>query len=141
VAKSDKLMYDTAAKEMLMLATRDSDHHTDHELGLFKWRQETHLCRFSTPYSEKPYIVSIYKIASGLDPRLTRSLKSQAQMPVFRVHPRVEFLGRKYLLGVTGDQLILLSGEDIIYCLVHPKRGSDRTYRSGADGMDFGGRK
>jgi hypothetical protein len=135
---SPKTMYDTAAKEMLMLATRDSDHHQEHLLGLFKWRQETHLCRFSTPYPEKPYILSIHKIASGLDPHLTKSLRNQSHMPVFKVHPKVEFLGKNYLLGLASDMLILLSGEDIVYCLVHPKKGVDASYRSGTDTMDLG---
>ena len=90
--QSTKSMYDTAAKEMLMLATRDSAHAADHNLGLFKWRQGTYFCRFKTPYPEKPYIVSIHKIASGLDAYLTKSLQSQNQMPVFKVHHKVEFL-------------------------------------------------
>src|SRR5262245_17917511 len=114
-------MYDTAAREMLMLATRDSAHTADHALGIFNWRRETHFCRFRTPYEEKPYICAIHKIASGLDRYLTKSLQGQNRMPVFKVHPKVEFLARNYLLGLTGDTLILLSGEDIVYCLVHPK--------------------
>ncbi len=129
--------HDSTASEMLALADQRCAEIEGSAVGLFWWRGALQLCRFTRPYPEKPYILAIQKLNPIHSRALLAALRRQRPLPRFNVHPRVEFEGPAYLLGLRGQTLMLLSGEDVIYSRVHPVPSTQGGFSTGGDIGEF----
>src|SRR3989442_5482984 len=99
MARYSRSDFQTAAKELIVLAERDPGHHADDEIAFVRWRGECHLCRLQRPYPQKPYIVAVTKIAARMMAGLATAVRGQRTLLDYKAHHRMEFGGRRYLLG------------------------------------------
>jgi hypothetical protein len=106
-------------------------------LALFEWQGSIHVGRLRYLFPEKPYIVVVSKVADPITPQVANALRKQRPVPTFKVHPRLEFAGPRYLLGVSGRTLCSLSGEDVLYCLLHSRNHPVRNFSTGTDLIGF----
>jgi hypothetical protein len=127
---------DATADELVQSAQADPGHGPDHQLALLEWRGALHLSRWIRAYPQKPYIVVIRRLTDPLAPETAAALRRR-RFPVLKVHPKVEFTGHNYVLGLSGQHLCLLSGEDFVYCLVHPVARTDEPYSLGYELVGF----
>src|SRR5579871_1663970 len=133
VAKNLATANRTEAGELLQRVDDEPNQNPESILVLYEWQGIRFLGRLLRLYPEKPYIVFVTKASEPLSTELARALRRLRPVPLVRVHPKVEFAGPRYLLGLTGDTLCLLSGEDILYCHVHPRDHTGKGYRVGAE--------
>ncbi len=93
--------------------------HPGDEAALFRWNGYLYLGTLTDPYPEKPYIVSVRKGLDPLSPAVATKLRKQRRLQTYRVHPLLDFGRESCILGLSGNSLYALSGEDIVYCMVH----------------------
>ncbi|MCC6728418.1 MAG: hypothetical protein IT208_03670 [Chthonomonadales bacterium] len=134
-----KRRLDGATTEMLRRLEEGPRRCESEEIALFAWHGHTHLGRIARPYPEKPYIVFVSKFLEPVTPEAAAVLRRDRRLPSVMVHPKVDFTARNHLLGITGETLCLLSGEDFIYCLVHPHPYAGEGYHIGYDLPSFSG--
>ena len=106
-------------------------------IAIFEWQGALFVGKLRFLFAEKPYIAVVTKQLEQITPNVVTSLRKDHGVTVFKVHPRLEFAGPRYLLGVSGNTLCSLSGEDVLYCLVHSRNHPVRNFSTGSDLIGF----
>ncbi|MEP6755673.1 MAG: hypothetical protein ABJA67_09245 [Chthonomonadales bacterium] len=106
-------------------------------IALFEWQGFCYAGFLRFMFPEKPYIAIVTKMLDVVPNPVSIKLRKEKGVPIFRVHPRLEFAGPRYLLGVSGLTLCSLSGEDVLYCLIHSRNHPVRNFATGADMIGF----
>jgi hypothetical protein len=115
----------------------EPDQDEDQTIALFDWQGYLYAGRLRYLFHEKPYVVVVSKLTEPVSSQAAAAMRRDRRVPTFKVHPRLEFAGPRYLLGVSGSTLCSLSGEDVLYCLIHSRNHPVRNFSTGTDLIGF----
>ena len=106
-------------------------------IALFEWQGVFYAGFLRFMFPDKPYIAIVTKMLEAVPNVVSTKLRKEKGVPMYKVHPRLEFAGPRYLLGVSGQTLCSLSGEDVLYCLIHSRNHPVRNFSTGMDMIGF----